>query len=379
MKIVEVISYPVSFLLPEDGGVTLGIGRAIKRDAVIVKVTTESGFVGFGESHHGRAPGAIAHLVNTTLRDLVLGMDATDTVSVWSKVYRMQLASHGMGAAAVMALSGIDLALWDIRGKAVGWPLYRLLGGSRRPVAAYAGGISLGFQEPGALVDEASELVAEGYRALKLRFGDSPRKDIERLEAVRTALGDDVEILVDANAAYTLDDVRKVMPVLDALDVGWLEEPFSPHDYRDYAAAARLGSTPLAAGENHYTRFEFTRVLDDGAITILQPDVTKTGGITEAMRVAAMASAWKRAICPHTSQTGISMAASLHFLSAIENGRYYEADVSKVNEFRDSLCGPVASLSADGCCLAPDAPGIGVEVDEDFIRANPVIEGACYV
>ncbi len=379
MKIVDVIAYPVSFRLPEEGGVTLGIGRAVKRDAVIVKVTTESGLVGFGESHHGRAPGAIAHLVNTTLRDLVLGMDATDTISVWSKVYRMQLASHGMGAAAVMALSGIDLALWDIRGKAVGWPLYRLLGGSRRPIAAYAGGISLGFQEPDALVEEASGLVAEGYRALKLRFGDSPKRDIERLEAVRRALGDDIDILVDANAAYSRDDARKVMPVLDALEVGWLEEPFSPHDYDDYAAAARFGSTPLAAGENHYTRFEFTRVLDDGAITIFQPDVTKTGGMTEAMRVAAMASAWKRKICPHTSQTGISMAASLHFLSAIENGGYYEADVSKVNEFRDRLCSPVLEPAGDGCFLAPDAPGIGVEVDEDFIRAHPVIEGACYV
>ena len=138
-RIVDIVAYPTSFPLPQNATVQLGIGRAVKRDAVVVKVHTENGLIGYGESHHARAPGTVAHVVNTTLRQLVLGMDAFDTTGVWERVYTMQLQSHGLGAGAAIALSGIDMALWDIRGKASGWPLYKLLGGSAQPIPAYAG------------------------------------------------------------------------------------------------------------------------------------------------------------------------------------------------------------------------------------------------
>lgn len=365
--------------VPVRQGVTLGIGRAVKRDCVIVKVTTEDGLVGWGESHHGRCPGAIASLINTTLRQLVLGFSAADVVGVWSRIYARQLASHGMGAACALAMSGIDQALWDIRGKAVGWPVYRLLGGERRAIPAYAGGISLGFQPPAALVEEAQALCAQGYRAVKLRAGDTVKRDIERIEAVRAALGDDIDILVDANTGYTPEDVRRVMPALRAAGAGWLEEPFPPHDHRAYHDAHALGGVPLAAGENHFTRFEFNRVIEDGAIGILQPDLSKTGGITEAMRIAAMASAYKLPVNPHTSASGLNMAASLHFLSSIDNGGYFEADVAKENEFRDRLTSRVDILDGEGCVWPGEAPGLGVEVDEEFLLAHPVIEGPAYV
>ena len=165
MKIADINAYALSFPVSTKGSVLLGIGRAVKRDTVVVKVTTDEGIVGFGEAHHGRAPGSVAHLVNTTLHQLLLGRDACDTVGAWKVVYQMQLNSHGMGAATAMGLSGIDMALWDIRAKAIGWPLYRLLGGAARPIRAYAGGISLGFQPPDDLIAEAKGLVACGYRA----------------------------------------------------------------------------------------------------------------------------------------------------------------------------------------------------------------------
>ncbi|MBI4254088.1 MAG: mandelate racemase/muconate lactonizing enzyme family protein, partial [Candidatus Rokubacteria bacterium] len=152
MKIADVKATPTSFPVPPEASVTLGIGRTVKRDAVVVKVTADDGRVGWGEAHHGRAPGAVAHLVNTTLRQLVLGQDAMDAVGVWQRVYTKQLGSHGMGAGAAIALSGVDMALWDLRGKALGAPLYRLLGGGARPIPAYAGGVSLGWQEPAKLV-----------------------------------------------------------------------------------------------------------------------------------------------------------------------------------------------------------------------------------
>jgi L-alanine-DL-glutamate epimerase-like enolase superfamily enzyme len=379
MRIVDVTAYATSFPVPPEAAVTLGIGRAVKRDAVVVKVVTDDGLVGWGESHHGRSPGAVAHHVNTTLRQLVTGLDAADVAGVWARIYRYQLGSHGLGAATAIAMSGLDMALWDIRGKAAGWPLYRLLGGASRAIPAYAGGVSLGYQEPAALVEEARALVAAGYRAVKLRVGDTPERDLARVAAVRKALGDEVVILTDANTAYTLDDARRAMPRLEELGVGWLEEPFPPHDYRSYARAARFARVPLAAGENHYTRYEFVRVVDDGAITVLQPDLSKTGGVTEALRIAALASAWKLAIHPHTSMTGLNMAATIHFLAAIDNGGYFEADVSKGNRFRDELVSPPYAVGPDGAVRPLDRPGIGVDVDETFLARHPVIEGPGYI
>src|SRR5882762_9352145 len=203
LRIRDVKAYATSYPIPPGQSVTLGIGRAVKRDAVVVKVTTEGGLVGYGESHHGRAHTAIAQLVNTTLRQLILGMNAADVVGVWNRIYSRQLSSHGMGAGCAMAMSGIDMALWDIRGKATGWPLYRLLGGAQKPIPAYAGGVSLGYQEPVALVEEARVFVAQGYKALKLRVGDTPSRDLERVAAVRKAFGDEMIILTDANTGYT--------------------------------------------------------------------------------------------------------------------------------------------------------------------------------
>ncbi len=378
-RIAEVRAFPTSFPIPPARRVTLGIGTAVKRDAVVVRVRTEDGIVGWGEAHHGRAHTAVAKLIDTTLRQLILGMDANDVIGVWDRMYRFQLASHGMGAGACLAISGIDMALWDIRAKRAGLPLYALLGGARRAVPAYAGGVSLGYQPPAQLVDEARPLVEAGFTALKLRVGDTPARDLERIRAIREAFGPELAILTDANIGYSVEDVRRVLPAMDALDVGWLEEPFPAHDYRSYRAARGFGRTPLAAGENHYLRFEFNRVIEDGAITILQPDLSKCGGITEALRIAALASSWKLPIHPHSSMTGINHAATIHFLCAIDNAGYFEGDVSNSNKFRDELVQNPGAADADGMVWPLEAPGIGLEVNEDFLAHHPAIEGPGYV
>lgn len=379
-RIADVRAVPISFPVPPAQSVRLGIGRSVKRDAVLVRVETDAGHVGWGEAHHGRCPGAIAKLIDTTLRELVLGMDAFDVNGVWARVYKMQLASHGMGAAAALALSGLDIALWDLRAQATGWPLYRLLGGTSRPIKAYAGGIALGWQEPAALVDEAHRHIAAGYRALKLRVGDTAARDIARVRAVRAAVGEQIELLVDANTGYTLDDVRRVMPPFEEAGVAWLEEPFPPQDRRAYAQAAQLGRVPLAAGENHFTRYEFAQLLEDGYVGFVQPDLSKTGGITEAMRIAAMASAVKLTVNPHTSATAINMATSIHYLSAVDNPGYFEGDVTTLNPFRDLLADQLPyTLDADGCVRPHEAVGIGLKIDTHFIAEHPLIDGPCYV
>jgi len=379
LRVTDIKAYPTSFPIAVENRVSLGIGQSIKRDAVVVKVTTDSGLVGWGESHHGRCHGAVAHLVNTTLKQLVVGMDASNVIGVWQKIYKMQLGSHGMGAGCCLAMSGIDLALWDIRGQAAGMPLYQLLGGSSKPVPAYAGGVSLGYQDPAKLVEEARPLLAMGYKAVKLRVGDTPKRDLARIAAVRKAFGNDLVILTDANTGYSLADARAAMPGMDDYGVGWLEEPFPAHDYRSYIEAKSFGLVPLAAGENNYTRFEFNRVIEDGAITILQPDLSKTGGITEALRIAALASAWKLPINPHSSMTGLNMAATIHFLCAIDNGGYFEGDVSKGNLFRDELVSKPYEVGKDGCVRPLEGNGLGLKVNEKFLQKHPVIEGPGYV
>jgi L-alanine-DL-glutamate epimerase-like enolase superfamily enzyme len=169
------------------------------------------------------------------------------------------------------------------------------------------------------------------------------------------------------------------MPAMDELGIGWLEEPFPAQDYRSYREAKSWGRTPLAAGENHYTRFEFNRVIEDGAITILQPDLSKTGGVTEALRIAALASAWKLPVNPHSSMTGLNHAASIHFLAAIDNGGYFEGDVSRSNKFRDELVENPGAVDRDGNVWPLEAPGIGLEVNEDFLAKHPPIEGPGYI
>lgn len=379
-KIADIRAVPVSFPVPPEHSVRLGIGRSVKRDAVLVRVESSDGHIGWGEAHHGRCPGAIAKLIDTTLRELVIGLDAFDVNGVWARVFKMQLASHGMGAAAALALSGLDIALWDLRCQATGWPLVRLLGGSAKPIKAYAGGIALGWQAPASLVAEAKQHVATGYRALKLRVGDTAAKDIARVQAVRAALGDGIEILVDANTGYTLDDVRRVMPAFEEAGVAWLEEPFPPMDRRAYQTAATLGRVPLAAGENHYTRYEFQTLFEDQAVRFVQPDLSKTGGITEAMRIAAMASALKMTVNPHTSATAINMATSIHYLSAVDNPGYFEGDVTTLNPFRDHLADRLPyTLDANGCVTPLDGTGIGMKIDTAFIAEHPLIDGPCYV
>ena len=374
MKITNAQAFALS--IPVTREITFGIGQVLRRDTVLVRICTEDGIVGYGEAHHGRAAGSVAHIINSVLCHVLIGADAADVVGIWSRIYDMQLRSHGLGAATVIAMSGIDLALWDIRSKAMNWPLYRVLGGAPRRIKAYAGGVSLGWVPPSRLVEEVGTALALHYRAVKLRVGDTPARDIERVTAVRKAYGDELTIMVDANTNYTVSEVLHVLPAFEELGVRWLEEPFAPHDYHSYAAVGR-SRVQLAAGENHYTRFEFSRLIEQGQVGILQPDISKTGGITEVLRIAALGSAWKLPICPHTATTAINMAATIHLLAAVENAGVFEGDISQPNPFREMGSIPY-TLAPDGTVTPLQTPGIGIEVDEAFIRAHPFAEGPAY-
>ena len=379
MKIVDIRAFPISFKVPQGSGVRLGIGLAVKRDAVLIKVTTDEGIIGWGEAHHGRCPGAIAKLVDTTFKELLLGMDALNTISVWEKIYKMQLSSHGMGYASTMALSGLDIALWDIKGKYLNSPVYKLLGGSEKKIPSYAGGIALGWQQPESLVEEAHKHISNGYAAIKLRVGDNLKDDFLRVKTVRENIPEKIKILVDANTNYSLQDVQKAMPFYEENEVFWLEEPFPAMEFNNYKIARSFGNLSIAAGENHFTRYEFARLIEDNVVSFAQPDVSKTGGITELIRISNLMSGWNISINPHTSLTAINMAASIHILASIDNSGFFEGDVTSFNPFRDEMGTKPYSLDEKGFVDVLKLPGIGIEVDENFLQKFPLIEGPCYI
>jgi D-galactarolactone cycloisomerase len=378
MKVVAVDAVALSVDL-RDRAVTLGVGTAVKKDTVIVRVRTEDGIVGYGEAHHALAPTVVADLVNANLAPLVVGEDALEVEHVWERMYFAQGRTHGPGWAIWKAISGIDQALWDARGKALGLPVWKLLGGKKRKLRAYAGGISLGYQPPQSLAEEAQRYVEQGFRAVKLRLGDTVENDLARVRHVRKALGDGVEIMTDVNTKYSFQQMLRLAPGLEECGVYWIEEPFPPDALRDYTLLASRTRVPLAAGENHFLRYQARQLLETEAAQILQPDPSKAGGVTETKKIADLAAAYRRPFAPHTSMSGINMSVCLSLLTACSNALIYEADLSAFNPFRDELVSPVPRVDRDGFVEAFDGPGLGVEVDESLFGRYPGIPGPCYV
>jgi len=201
MKIRDVVAKAVS--VPFEGEGRAGFGRYVKRDAVLIKVETEDGLVGIGEAHHSKSPTVIEKLISANLRPLLLGKDPFQIEGLWQLLYSQTASTHGLGAAGVTALSGIDIALWDLLGKALGQPLYNLLGGRcRQRIRAYVGGLTLGWKGTEELVEEANSYSKAGFTALKLRIGRGVEEDVEAVRAVREGLKDGVDLMADANTRY---------------------------------------------------------------------------------------------------------------------------------------------------------------------------------
>jgi len=376
--VIESISAHVYSCPFENVTLTFGLGQNVKRDLVLVKVTAANGTVGYGEAHHALSPTAIAEIVRFSIAPLLRGVDCFDTESIWDLIYRHQVQTHGAGTAAVIALSGVDIALWDLRGKLLNQPVYRLLGGARRRIRAYAGGLSLGYKPLDALEQETRQMVEQGYSAIKLRVGQGVRQDALRVRHIRRTFGDDLDIALDAQTRYRVTDIPEIVRYCEDNRVYWLEEPFTPDDICAYQTIRRHTSIPIAAGENHFTKHAFRELLESRAVSILQPDCTKVGGISEAQKIAAMAAAWHLSLAPHTSQSVISTAANLHLLCAIPNGLLYEADLAPVNPFRDALADPPLAVK-DGFIEPNDLPGLGLQINEEMLARYPGIPGPCYM
>lgn len=376
MKITEIKAFALS--IPLHDMPPRGIGQPIKKDAVVVRARLEDGTTGYGQAHDALAPTVVAALAEQNLARLAVGTDVFSFEDLWQLVFKKQMQIHGPGNCLYAALSGLDMALWDARGKALGQPVYKLLGGSRKKIRAYVGGWSFGFKPAAQIAEEAQRYVAMGYTALKLRLGDSVKNDIARLVAARQAIPSEIDIMVDVNTRYSYLDMKKALPAFEEHGVFWCEEPFPPHAIDDYASFNKRSDVPLAAGENHYLRYQALHLLQTGAVDIIQADPCKCGGITESRRIADLALAFNRAYAPHISSTAIDSAACVHLLCAAPNALIYESDCSSINPFRDRLVSG-APLVVNGHIEPNDAPGLGIAVDESLFQEFPGIPGPAIV
>jgi len=376
MKIVGVKVFLLSAPIERRYAWNSSLGFSIKRDTVFVEVDTDEGITGFGECNHALSPKVVAEIIHATLKPLLAGEDPFYIEKIWQKMYR-GCRMLGDTGAPIMALSGVEVALWDIVGKALKTPIYKLLGGYRDKIKAYAGGLGLGWKEPQALADEAQGLIKRGFEALKLRVGRDPKLDLECVQAVRSALGDDIDIMVDVNGGYSRRTALYMARAFEELRVYWVEEPLSHTDLDGLAELANHVDISIAGGENIYTTYGFEQALKKGSFDIVQPDCCKSGGILEAKKIAAMANASHLPCAPHVFGTAIQTAISLQLLGSIPNGLIFEFDVLPGNSLLHDLA-PDQFHMKNGVVDIPNKPGLGIELDLDALKKFPFIDGPSY-
>lgn len=344
------------------------------RASCIVEISTDAGITGWGECY---GPAAVNKaVIETQYRSRVVGRDPFDVEVVWEDLYN-RIKDYGATGFAITALSGIDIALWDVMGRATGKPIHKLIGGAHRTsVQAYATGLY--FIDMDRLVEEAvEEAIAykeQGFRAIKMKIGlGDPKLDVQRVKAVREAIGPDVQLAVDANHCFTVPQAIRLGRMLEPLDLMWFEEPISPEDHEGYAEVTRALDMAVAGGENDFTRWGFRDIIAKKAMDIVQPDLCAAGGISECRKIAAMASAHGVECVPHAWGSAIGLAATVQWLAALPDTPPAFRPIPPMLEFeqtpnplRDELAKqPIVQVN--GMVQVPGAPGIGIDVDREAL------------
>jgi len=351
------------------------------RNSLVVKISTDDGVVGWGESGVSMPLQHVQTYIHDILAPRLLGRNALATEPIWHELYAFS-RDFGRKATPIDALSGIDIALWDIRGKEAGKPVHALMGGAyRETVRAYATGLYYREQDladPKGAVDrvrlEATAYRESGFSAVKGKIGLlSARDDIRRMEAAREAVGDEFLLMTDANHAYNRHTARTVGNALHELGYWWFEEPLVPEDIEGCAALRSELDIAIAAGECEYTRYGMLDLLRAGAVDILQPDISACGGLSEGQKILALATAFHTPVCFHVWGSGVAVSAALQLTAVIpptphtaapraaENDPMFEFDRTR-NPLRDDLVVGGFTL-ADETLSIPDGPGLGIEID----------------
>ena len=345
------------------------------RGTCLVEIETRDGVVGWGECY---GPSAVAKaFIDTQLGPQIIGRDAFDVEVVWEHLYN-RVKDYGMKGMAIAAISGIDIALWDICGKVTGKPVHKLIGGAFRPeVQAYATGLYFTDMNNlvGEAVEEAEGYARAGFRAIKMKIGlGDLRRDIERVAAVRKAIGPDIKLMVDANHCFSVPNAIRLGRKLQELDIAWFEEPISPEDIDGYVEVSRALDMAVAGGENEFTRWGFREAIVRKAMDIVQPDVCAAGGISECRKIATLAATHGVECVPHAWGSAVGLAATIHFLAALPSQPPCLVPMEPLlefeqeqNPFRDHLALEPIRQSR-GVVQVPTGPGLGIEIDRKVIE-----------
>lgn len=356
-------------------------GATLQRNAVLVRITTDKGIQGIGEvGESAFLPRAVEKIVEDRLKPMLLGENPADIEKLWQKMY-VRSAHWGRKGVAIPVISGLEIALWDILGKALDKPVYELIGGIYRDkIRVYA---SAGMAKPvEELAKEAQEYIEQGYYGLKVRIGtEDPRFDVDTIKGLRAAIGYKTDLMVDAGQCYVdfpwdFNTALSVARQLEDCKLFWLEEPLVPDDIDGYARLAEATDIPIAAGENEFTRYGFKDLIVKRAADILQPDVTRSGGILECKKIAAMASAFHMRCAPHIFGSGVGFMANMHFIAATPNAFIMEHDRT-INPLRDELLIEQPRYEKGCIELIRDIPGIGVNLTDDIIKKYPFKQEDC--
>lgn len=358
-RIRRVDSYLID-LVPERPRVD-AIQSFTKQETIFVEIETDSG-VGIGYSYTiGTGGRAVLELLRNDLLPLLSGEDADRVEAIWQKLF---WGTHGtaVGAITSLAIAAIDIALWDLRCKVLGQPLWRLAGGASRTVPLYdtdGGWLHLSTDE---LVSSALASQRQGWSGVKLKVGKQrPEEDLERLQAVRRATGPDIDIMIDANQSMTCAEAKRRAKLFEALNIFWFEEPLPAEDLAGHVRLAASTGIPIAVGESIYSLSHFREYLTSGAAGIIQPDVARIGGITPWLKVAHLAEAFNVKVAPHfLMELHVSLAA------AVPNALYVE----HIPQLRSIT--RKAMQIVNGAAVAPDIPGIGIEWDNEAVASLKV-------
>lgn len=373
MKITEINGYEVSCRLPEPQGNSTGYFDS--RSSLIVSITLEDGATGWGETW--QSPAAAAGFVREVLAPSLIGKDSSAPARLWRKM--MEFVGYDRRGASIMAVSAVDMAIWDASAKSASVPLSQLMGGALRDrVRPYASGP---FLKPGTdqyrdFSRDAERYLRAGFTAIKMRMGTKPEADGRVARAMRELVGPDVYLMADLNEGFTAKAAERIAVAMADSNLLWIEEPILPDDLAGYKRLIASLPMPLAGGEALCGLGAFRDFISAGALDIVQPDLAICGGITEALRIAALADAFDVAVIPHVWGTGINYYASLQFVSILPSKRgagldfpLYEYDYSP-NPLRSAF-GDIA-LEKDGMIPIPEKPGIGIDVRRElfaeFIR-----------
>jgi L-alanine-DL-glutamate epimerase-like enolase superfamily enzyme len=333
-------------------------GALTARSAIVVLVHTDEGTTGLGESVGD--PAGVVPIIRDQLAPLLIGEDPFDIERLWDKMYASRVYWDLKGAL-VIAMSGIDIALWDIKGKSLGVPVYQLLGGAcRDKIRAYAS--DLFWDEPEVMARAAAAYVRDGFGIVKTHIGRDPDGDIARLRVIRNAIGDHASLMVDINCGYDRPTALRMGKRFQEFNPFWYEEPLRPQDVEGCRQLRSLVGIPIATGENEFTKHGFIELFKNEAVDYVMPDPARVGGITETKKIAALAEAFNLVVTPHNFSSGILLAATLHVIASTPNADLLELDVTGTGIYEELLVEPLKVDS--GFVDIPRGPGLGVALTD---------------